>query len=106
MSNFFFSHGVFKRLVLQTCKSTGLFGKGLTEVHTCIILFFRTNIHIQFENPQNNRKMTYISISVYCACCLAKHDLAGIGNKEKPHFYVNVADIETLESEISYIACK
>jgi len=23
----------------------------------------------------------------------------------KPHFYVNVADIETLESEVSYIAC-
>ena len=28
-SNFFFSHSVFKRLVLQTYKSKGLFGKGL-----------------------------------------------------------------------------
>ena len=28
-SNFSFSHGVFKRLVLQTCKKQGLFGKGL-----------------------------------------------------------------------------
>ena len=28
-SNFSFSHGVFKRLVLQTCKNQGLFGKGL-----------------------------------------------------------------------------
>ena len=28
-SNFFFSHGVFKRLVLQTRKNQGLFGKGL-----------------------------------------------------------------------------
>ena len=28
-SNFSFSHIVFKRLVLQTCKNQGLFGKGL-----------------------------------------------------------------------------
>ena len=28
-SNFFFSHSVFKRLVLQTRKNQGLFGKGL-----------------------------------------------------------------------------
>jgi len=44
--------------------------------------------------------------SVYCACCLANHDLRGLGRKIKPHFYVNVADIETLESEVTYIACK
>ena len=30
MSNFSFSHSVFKRLVLQICKDTGLFGKRLT----------------------------------------------------------------------------
>ena len=30
-SNFSFSHCVFKRLVLQTCKNQGLFGKGLTQ---------------------------------------------------------------------------
>ena len=30
-SNFSFSHSVFKRLVLQTCKNQGLFGKGLTQ---------------------------------------------------------------------------
>ena len=28
-SNFSFSHSVFKRLVMQTCKNQGLFGKGL-----------------------------------------------------------------------------
>ena len=28
-SNFFFSHSVFKRLVLQTRKNQGLFGKGV-----------------------------------------------------------------------------
>ena len=30
-SNFSFSHSVFKRLVLQTRKNQGLFGKGLKE---------------------------------------------------------------------------
>ena len=29
MSNFSFSRSVFKRLVMQTCKNQGLFGKGL-----------------------------------------------------------------------------
>ena len=33
-SNFSFSHSVFKRLVLQTCKNQGLFGKGLIEQKT------------------------------------------------------------------------
>ena len=30
MSNFFFSHSVFKRLLQQTCKTKDLFGKGLS----------------------------------------------------------------------------
>ena len=30
-SNFSFSHSVFKRLVLQTSKNKGLFGKGLSK---------------------------------------------------------------------------
>ena len=34
MSNFSFSHNVFKRLVLQTCKNQGLFGKGLSAGET------------------------------------------------------------------------
>ena len=28
-SNFFFSHNVFKRLVLEKCNNQGLFGKGI-----------------------------------------------------------------------------
>lgn len=44
---------------------------------------------------------------VYCCCCLASHSMhrllssAGV----KPHFYINIADIDNLESEMSYIAC-
>ena len=34
MSNFFFSHSVFKRLVLETHKNQGLLGKALNELKT------------------------------------------------------------------------
>ena len=37
-SNFSFSHSVFKRLVLQTCKNQGLFGKGLNSVSSTLWL--------------------------------------------------------------------
>ena len=37
MSNFSFSHSVFKRLVLQTCKNQGLFGKGLTSTTSALV---------------------------------------------------------------------
>ena len=39
-SNFFFSHSVFKRLLLQTRKNQGLFGKGLNELS--MLLFTET----------------------------------------------------------------
>ncbi|XP_078424297.1 DENN domain-containing protein 11 isoform X1 [Cetorhinus maximus] len=44
---------------------------------------------------------------VYCCCCLANVSLPGIGGvpESKPYFYVSVADIETLETEVSYVAC-
>ncbi|XP_076449359.1 DENN domain-containing protein 11-like [Babylonia areolata] len=43
---------------------------------------------------------------VYCACCLGSHNVHDLGNRDlRPYFYINVADIETLEDEISYIAC-
>ena len=32
MSNFSFSHSVFKIMILQTCVNQGLFGKGLTNI--------------------------------------------------------------------------
>lgn len=47
--------------------------------------------------------------SVYCCCCLANVSLPGIGGtipESKPFFYVNVADIESLEVEVSYVACE
>lgn len=47
--------------------------------------------------------------TVYCCCCLANISLPGIGGtvpESKPFFYVNVADIESLEVEVSYVACE
>ena len=45
MSNFPFSHSVFKRLVLQTCKNQGLFGKQLNITNLVISVF---------DRPENN----------------------------------------------------
>lgn len=50
-----------------------------------------------------------LSPTVYCCCCLANVSLPGIGGtipESKPFFYVNVADIESLEVEVSYVACE
>ena len=40
-SNFSFSHNIFKRLVLQTCKNQGLFGKGLMTLEETFKSFTR-----------------------------------------------------------------
>ncbi|XP_039264863.2 DENN domain-containing protein 11-like [Styela clava] len=43
---------------------------------------------------------------VYCTSCLAKQIFTKQTRKlTKPYFYVNIADIEQLENEMSYIAC-
>lgn len=50
-----------------------------------------------------------LSSAVYCCCCLANVSLPGLGGtvpESKPFFYVNVADIEMLKTEVSYVACK
>ncbi|XP_062317063.1 DENN domain-containing protein 11 [Osmerus eperlanus] len=45
---------------------------------------------------------------VYCCCCLANMSIPGLGvsvPELRPFFYINVADIATLETEVSYVAC-
>lgn len=49
------------------------------------------------------------SVLVYCCCCLANVSLPGIGSSVpelRPFFYINVADINVLATEVSYIACE
>ena len=56
-SNFTFFHSVFKRLLLQTRKNQGLFGKGLTHYQT-------TNFRLKefaddnFKFDKNDRKLS------------------------------------------------
>ncbi|KAF7654382.1 hypothetical protein LDENG_00070500 [Lucifuga dentata] len=45
---------------------------------------------------------------VYCCCCLANVSIPGIGvsvPELRPFFYINIADISTLATELSYVAC-
>ncbi|XP_029378512.1 DENN domain-containing protein 11 [Echeneis naucrates] len=45
---------------------------------------------------------------VYCCCSLANVSLPGIGisvPELRPFFYINIADITALETEMSYVAC-
>ncbi|KAK3085670.1 hypothetical protein FSP39_006920 [Pinctada imbricata] len=77
------------------------------------IKFFGPSIFILWKFVLLQRRILFFSpppigvvcYRVYCACCLGNHDMGRLGHEEKPHFYVNVADIEALESEVSYIAC-
>ena len=60
MSNFSFSHSVFKRLVLQTRKNQGLFGKGLTLSQTTNFRLFQTErvSRRQLEIWRNGRRFS------------------------------------------------
>ncbi|XP_077983342.1 DENN domain-containing protein 11-like [Glandiceps talaboti] len=44
---------------------------------------------------------------VYCACLLGQHNvmMQSSGKEVKPHFYVNIADIDSLQLEMAYVAC-
>ena len=56
-SNFSFSHSVFKRLVLPTCKKQGLFGKGLN--------FNSLGKELKFSLADNKSVVALMMISVY-----------------------------------------
>lgn len=52
---------------------------------------------------------TFCVSSVYCCCSLANVSLPGVGvsiPELRPFFYINVADISALETEVSYVACE
>lgn len=45
---------------------------------------------------------------VYCCCCLANIPVPGLSvtvPELRPFFYINIADITALETELSYVAC-
>ena len=51
MSNFLFSHSVFKRPVLQTSKNKGLFGRGLNDLVKQSIMTKEENVGHQHVSP-------------------------------------------------------
>ncbi|XP_061189570.1 DENN domain-containing protein 11-like [Saccostrea echinata] len=77
------------------------------------IKFFGANIFILWKLVLLQKRILFFSpppigvvcYKVYCACCLGNHEVGKLGHEVQPHFYVNVADIETLETEVAYIAC-
>ena len=56
MSNLSFSHSVFKRFVLQTCKIKGMFGKGLTSRREKA---FENNADKEKKNNLENRIFSF-----------------------------------------------
>ena len=60
-SNFSFSHGVFKRLVLQTGKNKGLFGKGVKDERKRNITFGKISIPLMWAE----KKAKVIGITEY-----------------------------------------
>ena len=52
MSNFSFSHSVFKRLVLQARKNQGLFGKGFIAYFSEIFIFFFQGLNLSGGQKQ------------------------------------------------------
>ena len=55
MSHFSFSHGVFRRFVLQAGKNQGLFGKGISLFHT--ILSFNNHEREDLKTLREKEKM-------------------------------------------------
>ncbi|KAI8759431.1 DENN domain-containing protein 11-like [Biomphalaria glabrata] len=78
------------------------------------IKFFQEQIFVLWKFALLQRRIIFFSpppigvvcYRVYCACCLANHSIPNLNSIElRPHFYVNVADIEALENEVAYVAC-
>ena len=98
MSNFSFSRNVFKRLVLQTCKNQGLFGKGLNGAlcryqhyfshhhgdshrHLCYdeLCHLRVSDHVEmYMNHIDLRKITYRFMFQYAQECKNKRAMMAL----------------------------
>lgn len=78
------------------------------------VRFFGENVFVLWKLALLQKRILFFSpppigvvcYRVYCTSCLAKHIFTKQTRKlTKPYFYVNIADIEQLESEMSYVAC-
>lgn len=80
------------------------------------IQFFGEQIMVLWKFALLRKRLLFFSLPpvgvvcyrVYCCCCLANVSLPGIGASVpelRPFFYINIADITALETEMSYVAC-
>ncbi|PIK36085.1 hypothetical protein BSL78_27081 [Apostichopus japonicus] len=79
------------------------------------INFFGENIFTLWKYVLLRRRVLFFSpppigvvcFRVYCACTLGQYEVELETSPElKPYFYINIADIDSVESEVSYVACK
>ena len=78
-----------------------------TEAYATIQLSnLHCNVTISFPYAKNHDNKLFL-FAVYCAILMSQHDVVlNSAIEHKPYFYVNIADIDTLESEMSYVACE
>ena len=67
MSNFSFSHSVFKRLVLQTHRNQGLFGKGVkAPIATIVVFVANVDQDLAAQNMQPDLGPTLSALMKLC----------------------------------------
>ena len=73
----------------------------LLNSHSCTHTHTHTHTH-------TTHTCTHTTLhTVYCACLLASHVLPlKIDTDSNPQFYINVADIEQMETMDNYVACQ
>lgn len=93
--------------------------KKVTHPSGCVsqfLQFFGDQVMILWKFALLRRRLLFFSLPpvgvvcnrVYSCCALANVPVPGIGRglpPLRPYFYVNVTDINTLETELSYVAC-
>ena len=88
------------KLLYSTGEINRLVNCLLEIVCACLCLLIVQYLHVSV--------MLVISLFiVYCTSLLTAHKLDGrtINTEHNPYFYINVADIETLNSTRTYVAC-
>lgn len=94
---------------LEKFQCSGAFQTSNHCLHRSVQQNWVSRVENALEGILNASQDVLLLSAVYCCCCLANVSLPGLGGtvpESKPFFYVNVADIEMLETEVSYVACK
>ena len=85
-NNFSFSHSVFKRLILQTRKNQGLFGKGLIQDQTRCSVLSDLDIHCQRKQLRYFTALTGLTRLLTPLEKMALENIVGKGENAGNHF--------------------